>query len=99
MKEVNYGVNHIYFGESIFLRGNNHSEYKFYKINDLSFSYFISNLIEMAYKLCNNYMEGHLNFLNWFLYPIEETKEAHLIDRTEILSDLEVEFRDRSRSD
>lgn len=99
LREENQGVNHICFGENIFFRANTHKEYKFYEIRELSFSYFISNLIEMAYKLCNNYTGGHLDFLNWFLYPIEETKEAHIIDRIEIQSDLETEFKNQSKGD
>lgn len=57
---------------------NQKKKYRLYKIDDLSFGYFISNLIEDSYNL----MTGRPipESLKAVLYPIEETKEAHKVD-------------------
>lgn len=93
LKDTSGKINHICFGENFFLKyWINPCEYRLYEIKELSFSYFLSNLIEAAYKICNNY--SNLKHLNWFLYPIEESKEAHLIDRVEMrLTKLDEELR------
>ena len=52
--------------------------YNLYKIEDLSFGYFISNLIEDSYIA---YKQKPIpSSLREVLYPIENTKEAHKID-------------------
>lgn len=74
-------VNHLCFGEDIFIKfwdksntPNNCSDtyYSTYKIDNLSFSYFISNLIEHVSK---NRMPERW----WYSYPIENGKETHKI--------------------
>ena len=79
-------VNHIAFGTDFFIRLWNRKIpdlhpnincdkkfYGFYEIPELAFSYFISNAIEsMIKKQCGD--------RNWFLFPIEGTKEKHRID-------------------
>ena len=95
LRDISGKVNHICFGENFFLKYWT-GEYKLYKINNLSFSYFLSNLIERAYRLCNNYMS--LEYLKWFLYPIEESKEAHLIKTFEMpLTKMDEKFRESKR--
>ena len=56
--------------------------YSFYKLEELSFGYFISNLIEDVYIHCGVIQIPET--LNKALYPIEETKEVHIIDRYEV---------------
>lgn len=70
-------VNHISIGKNIFIKywpgvtNNNLSNtYSFYRIDNLSFSYFISNLVE-------NTSTNKLEERWWFLYPIEEGKERY----------------------
>jgi hypothetical protein len=79
-------VNHIALGPDIFIRywkkkslifhsdiGCHKSFYGFYKIQDLAFSYFISNIIEcLLQKKCGD--------RSWFLFPIEGTKEKCRFD-------------------
>lgn len=79
-------VNNICFGEDFFVKYWDRSVnnpikngYGIYKITGLSFSYFISNLVESVYP--NTGVER-----NWFLYPIEEGKEAHRI-KTVMMND------------
>lgn len=76
-------VNHISLGKNYFIKKwtqrfaqeltpqvdciNNF--YNLYRINDLSFSYFISNLLD---KVC-----GGLDDREWFSFPIEGTKEVN----------------------
>ena len=87
MKESEKMINHISLGTDYFIRfwkkdeGENlrpkiNSEWDFYNIyliKELSFSYFISNLINIAsdYKLSDR---------NWFLFPVKDTKESRRID-------------------
>jgi len=71
-------VNHLCLGEDIFIKFwqnphtlNNCSDehYSTYKIKNISFSYFISNLIEHISK-------DPMTERSWFLYPIKEGKET-----------------------
>jgi len=79
-------VNHISLGKDYFIRkwrsqdanrldppvtDCNNDFYNIYKISNLSFSYFIANLIDIA---C-----GGLNDRYWFSFPIEGTKEIHRV--------------------
>lgn len=78
-------VNHISLGKNVFIRFWRRKDisrlhppiqncendfYNIYSLNGLSFSYFISNLLDMA---CSN----NLGDRYWFLFPIEGTKEVH----------------------
>lgn len=74
-------VNHICLGKDIFIKfwpTNLQSShlvnrcYSIYKIKDLSFSYFISNLLEQT-------SESKLKERWWFLYPIKKGKEEYKI--------------------
>lgn len=76
-------VNNVSFGKDYFMkywqdgspRGQSGDKYRIYKIENLSFGYFISNLIEDIY---NQYQHEQLpGALLRVMYPIEETKEAH----------------------
>jgi hypothetical protein len=83
LKESRKVINHISLGRSHFVKfwkqsdGNRlarpiDSEYDFYNVYDLdnlSFSYFISNLIDIT--------SGGLNDRYWFSFPVEGTKEIH----------------------
>ena len=83
-------VNHLCVGKDYFIKywptlslsqANAAAHYSFYKIDNLSFGYFISNLVEEVYIAT---MGTNLprTLLDMF-YPIENTKEAHkLIDIT-----------------
>ena len=71
------------YGKDYFMKywqdGSPHGEhgekYRIYEIENLSFGYFISNLIEDIY---NQYKHTQLpNALLKVMYPIENTKEAH----------------------
>ncbi len=79
-------VNHISLGKNYFIRkwksedanrlrppvtNCNNDFYNIYEITDLSFSYFIANLIDIV---C-----GGLNDRYWFSFPIQGTKEVHRI--------------------
>jgi copper chaperone CopZ len=79
-------VNHISLGKNHFIRkwkqqdanrlqppveGCNSDFYNIYEINNLSFSYFIANLIDIV---C-----GGLNDRYWFPFPIQGTKEIHRV--------------------
>ena len=73
-------VNHICLGKDIFIKfwlGNPQSNlsniYSIYKINKLSFSYFISNIAEQT-------SESKLKERWWFLYPIKKGKEEYKIE-------------------
>lgn len=79
LKESKGVVNHICLGKDIFIKfwlGNpqrNFSNiYSIYKINKLSFSYFISNLAEQT-------SGSKLKERWWFLYPIKKGKEEYKI--------------------
>lgn len=86
LKESKGTVNHLCLGENIFIKfwenlntRNNYSDghYSTYKIKNISFSYFISNLLEHISK-------DQMTDRGWFLYPIKEGKEEHKIDDTYI---------------
>jgi hypothetical protein len=75
-------INHICLGKDVFVRHwiNNigleppvdcpHSFYNIYRIENLSFSYFISNLIHIT-------TNKELDDRYWFSFPIVGTKEQH----------------------
>ena len=82
-------TNHICLGKDLFVRhwkagqpvGHDNSppqcpHYTFYKINDLAFGYFISNLVELIQEQLG---EPIPETFNRYLYPIEETKEFYRI--------------------
>lgn len=82
-KEYPGYVNNVSFGKDYFMkywqdgspRGEPGEKYRIYKIENLSFGYFISNLIEDIY---NQYQHARLpDALLRVMYPIENTKEAH----------------------
>lgn len=89
--EYNGYLNNICFGKDYFMKywdnGNPDvndgvSCCSFYKIEDLAFGYFISNLIEDIYRTSNGRaIDG---ILRRSLYPIEGSKEAHRLDNFEI---------------
>ena len=88
----NHGyVNNICFGKDVFMKfweqlqpnkdcRNNH--YSFYQLRNLSFGYFVSNLVEDCYIQLNN--ECIPQTLKKYLYPIEGTKEERRIEQFEI---------------
>ena len=74
-------VDHIAIGGDYFIKlwkeGANvdnddceHDFYRVYKLRDLSFSYFISNLVDSLHK-------EEVSDRQWFLFPIKGTKESH----------------------
>lgn len=78
-------INHISLGPNYFIKkwtqtqANNSNVYSgecaqnfynIYNIDNLSFSYFISNLLDTI-------ISGGLNERSWFSFPIEGTKEVH----------------------
>ena len=80
-------VNYICFGQNYFAKhwdarrpshDCNDPHYSFYRINDLAFGYFISNLIEDIYNMSENHPLPQT--LNDMFYPIESTKEAYRFD-------------------
>lgn len=82
LKDSKGMVNHLCLGEDVFIKfwqnsdaQNNCSDgyYSIYKIKKLSFSYFISNLVEHVSK--NRMTERW-----WFLYPIKKGKEEYKIE-------------------
>ena len=68
-------IDGIYWPEYAPTRENTRSRYSFYKIDDLAFGYFISNLVEDVYiaTVGTNLPET----LTSMFYPIENTKEAY----------------------
>jgi len=75
LRETNGYVTHISLGKNIFIRfWKDANLYKIYRLDNLSFSYFISNLLA---SLCP---PSKLKDRWWFLYPIREGKEVHKID-------------------
>jgi len=85
LKSTKGHVNHLSLGKDTFIRfwkkedRNRLSSpvincegdfYNIYKLKGLSFSYFISNLLDMA---CSEKLDDRW----WFLFPIEGTKEVH----------------------
>lgn len=97
--EDNHGyLNNICFGKDYFMKywdkGNPSVSdgvpcYSFYKIEDLSFGYFISNLIESINSQTNTRELG--DTFKGSLYPIENTKEAYRLERFEIKFSKEVQ--------
>jgi hypothetical protein len=87
LKENGGYLNYMTLGKDIFMRrygqcqhrGNNpEAHYSFYKIEDLAFGYFISNLVEDIYIRVHNASIKETSLSN-YLYPIEGTKEAHIL--------------------
>lgn len=81
-------VNHIVFGDNLFMRywedGNPDRDdkmptYSFYKMYDLAYGYFISNLLESTYIQVNPNVAMLKHYIE-FLYPIEEGKETRRLD-------------------
>ena len=85
LKSTKGHVNHLSLGKDIFIRFWKKEDrnrlsppvincegdfYNIYKLEGLSFSYFISNLLDMA---CSEKLDDRW----WFLFPIEGTKEVH----------------------
>lgn len=85
-------VNHICFGKDVFLkywdagmpRRNPHENHNYavYRIEDLAFGYFISNLVEDIYISMHGQQIPET--LRNMFYPIENTKEAHRISTIDI---------------
>lgn len=87
LKNTKGHVNHLSLGKDIFIRFWKKEDrdrlsppvtncegdfYNIYKLEGLSFSYFISNLLDMA---CFEKLDDRW----WFLFPIEGTKEDHRV--------------------
>ena len=85
LKSTKGHVNHLSLGKDKFIRFWKKEDrnrlsppvincegdfYNIYKLKGLSFSYFISNLLDMA---CSEKLDDRW----WFLFPIEGTKEVH----------------------
>ena len=85
LKEANGSVNNISLGPNVFIRfwekkysnelyppivNCENNFYNIYILQGLSFSYFISNLLELT---CSSVFDERW----WLLYPIRETKERH----------------------
>ena len=94
LKEARGYVNHISLGPNLFIRFWKREDrsrfdppiencqndfYNIYELQNLSFSYFISNLLELT---CISELNDRL----WFLYPIVGTKERYRV-RTICLGD------------
>lgn len=89
-------INHIAFSTNIFMKywsagkpegsvvaGENRNHYSFYELPNLSFGYFISNLIETIY--CKTNISLPIDFES-FLYPLpDQGKEGKRIENFEIL--------------
>jgi len=86
LKDLEGYVNHISFGKNWFVKLWDRQErsmfhvdaeecdnnfYNIYELEGLSFSYFISNLLDIT---CSN----NFNDRFWFLYPVEGTKERYI---------------------
>lgn len=92
LRNSNRLVNHISLGSNYFLRHWTQEEglelnppingafdfYNFYKINNMSFSYFVSNLLHIV---CEDLDDRY-----WFSFPIAGTKEINRV-QTIFLSD------------
>lgn len=82
-------INNIAFGKNYFMKfwqpGNNneHAHYSFYRIEDLAFGYFISNLIEDVHIQLNAVQIPAS--ITQSLYPIENGKEVHRLNNYEII--------------
>jgi hypothetical protein len=88
LKNARGYVNHISLGPNVFIRLWREEDrnrlyppvencerdfYNIYKLRGLSFSYFISNLLELT---CSSKLDDRW----WFLYPIVGTKERHRVE-------------------
>lgn len=83
LKDSRRLINHICLGSSYFIKHWKNTDesrlslstncrtdfYNIYNLDNLAFSYFISNLIDIS--------SGGLNDRYWFSFPIEGTKEIH----------------------
>ena len=88
LKNFSGKVNNIVLGKDMFLKywedgqpvtnKPERNKYRLYKIDDLAFGYFISNLIEDCYNIVKG--EAVPETLRHFLYPIENTKEAYVAE-------------------
>lgn len=85
-------VNHISFGENFFIRYWDKPGRKFYSlyhIEKFSFPYFISNLVELSYRITSE-SECSYNKINdifKYLYSIEHGKEAYKFREIEVGKD------------
>ncbi|MDQ0201076.1 DUF6602 domain-containing protein [Neobacillus ginsengisoli] len=84
-------INHITFGPDIFVKywGEGNPEdidelecFSFYKLRNLSFGYFISNLIETIHIKSRN--QPLSDNLSDFLYPVNEGKETRRLKHLEM---------------
>lgn len=57
--------------------------YGIYKIDNLAFSYFISNLLDVVCSKSNSEM---MNSRHWFLFPLKDGKEPYRIDTISVNS-------------
>ena len=85
-------INHISLGKNKFVRlwlqadgenlrprvTTNNNFYNTYNIEELSYSYFIANLVHMT--------SGNPVDRYWFSFPLEETKEAYRINTIEVIN-------------
>ena len=83
-------INNICFDKNYFSKlwdqgnpsiGDNIKCYSFYQIEDLSFGYFISNLIEDTMNQLGTVISEDFEK---YLYPIENSKEVHRLENCEI---------------
>lgn len=91
LRQYSGHVNNICYGKDLFMKYwqqghpngcNLRNHYSFYDLHDLSFGYFVSNLVENCYTQLNH---GPISqAFQQYLYPIEETKETRRIDHFEI---------------
>ncbi len=83
LKQYNGFINHISFGENLFLKywiANESEYYSLYNINRFSFPYFISNLVEVAYRnTIDNSESSRINMISAYLYGMENGKESQLL--------------------
>lgn len=86
LRNYSGNVNYISFGKDYFLKywedglpdNQPKNKYRLYIIEDLAFGYFISNLIEDSYIMTQG--RSISETLKAVLYPIEHTKEAHIVN-------------------
>jgi len=87
LKNNKSGVNHISFGSDFFMRywskselsANSLEHISFYRLNHLSFGYFISNLVEAVSDIIFNDEQQR------YYYPITEGKGSREIKRLKII--------------
>lgn len=90
LRNPNSVLNHVSLGQDFFIRRWKEEDrarlnvidgegdfYNYYRLDNLSFSYFLSNLIDIC---C-----GGLDDRYWFSFPIQGTKEIHKIKSVSIL--------------